>query len=52
MIQRAGIMRLTFVGAEHLTRNGPHLIVANHDIASFDFSTVAPALRHHPDLGF
>ena len=30
VIQRAGIMRLTLVGAEHLTHDGPHLIVANH----------------------
>jgi 1-acyl-sn-glycerol-3-phosphate acyltransferase len=30
VIQRAGIMRLSLVGAERLMRNGPHLIVANH----------------------
>jgi len=30
VIQRAGIMRLSFVGAERLTRDGPHLVAANH----------------------
>ena len=30
VIQRAGIMRLSLVGAERLRRDGPHLVVANH----------------------